>query len=96
MIPTGEALAGVGCDWPSSLRARCGSWPQLAVPPSLVAVLSPARLPACSVPDAALAKQLGLNEGLLQGLMELPGTKSMLDLKTRLVALAEWNSALRK
>jgi hypothetical protein len=52
--------------------------------------------PACSIPDAALAKQLGLDEGLLQGLMELPGTRSMLDLKTRLVSLAEWNTSLRK
>ena len=57
----------------------------------------PSQLPsACSIPDAALAKQLGLDEGLLQGLMELPGTRSMLDLKTRLVNLAEWNTSLRK
>lgn len=48
------------------------------------------------MPDAALAKQLGLNEALLQRLMELPGTHSMLDLKTRLVSLAEWNTSLRK
>ncbi|KAI7839236.1 hypothetical protein COHA_006934 [Chlorella ohadii] len=43
-----------------------------------------------------LAKQLGLNEGLLQSLMELPGTRSMLDLKIRLVSLADLNTSLRK
>lgn len=53
-------------------------------------------VPSRRVPDAALAKQLGLDEGLLQGLMELPGTKSMLDLKTRLVALSAWKESLRK
>lgn len=52
--------------------------------------------PLCSVPDAMLAKQLGLNEGLLQSLMELPGTRSMLDLKIRLVSLADLNTSLRK
>lgn len=52
--------------------------------------------PPCSVPDAALAKQLGLNESLLQSLMELPGTRSMLDLKIRLVSLADLNTSLRK
>ena len=31
-----------------------------------------------------------------QTLMELPGTRDMLDLKTRLVALADWNKSLRK
>ncbi|PSC69825.1 von Willebrand type A [Micractinium conductrix] len=51
---------------------------------------------AWGVPDAAMAKQLGLNEALLQTLMELPGTRDMLDLKTRLVALADWNKSLRK
>ena len=50
----------------------------------------------CSIPDAAMAKQLGLNEGLLQSLMELPGTRDMSDLKSRLLALAEWNTSLRK
>ncbi|KAI3428338.1 hypothetical protein D9Q98_006718 [Chlorella vulgaris] len=48
------------------------------------------------VPDGALARQLGLTEGLLQSLMELPGTHDMVDLKTRLVSLAEWNTSLRK
>lgn len=48
------------------------------------------------MPDAALAKQLGLNESLLQSLMELPGTRSMLDLKIRLVSLADLNTSLRK
>ena len=56
----------------------------------------PAPAPLHSVPDAALAKQLGLNEALLQRLMELPGTRSMLDLKIRLVALADLNTSLRK
>ena len=50
----------------------------------------------CRVPDAALAKQLGLDGALLQALMELPGTRSMWDLKLRLVSLAEWNTSLRK
>ena len=58
-------------------------------------------LPACpvrlrSIPDAALAKQLGLNEALLQSVMQLPGTQNMVDLKTRLVSLADWNNSLRK
>ena len=60
---------------------------------------SPPRCPVAtprSVPDATLAKQLGLNEGLLQSLMELPGTRSMLDLKMRLVSLADMNTSLRK
>jgi hypothetical protein len=43
-----------------------------------------------------MAKQLGLTEAHLQSLMELPGTTTVSDLKSRLVALAEWNSALRR
>jgi hypothetical protein len=43
-----------------------------------------------------MAKQLGLNEVLLQSLMDLPGTQDMADLKARLVSLAEWNNSLRK
>lgn len=43
-----------------------------------------------------MARQLGLSEGLLQSLMELPGTRDMADLKSRLLALAEWNTSLRK
>lgn len=43
-----------------------------------------------------MAKQLGLSEGLLQSLMELPGTRDTADLKSRLLALADWNTSLRK
>lgn len=62
--------------------------PDLLLPPSLDV--------SCSIPDAAMAKQLGLSEGVLQSLMELPGTRDMADLKSRLLALAEWNTSLRK
>lgn len=48
------------------------------------------------VPTPAVAKALGLNETYLQSLMELPGTETMLDLKERLAALAQWNASLRK
>ena len=43
-----------------------------------------------------MARSLGLNESYLELLMELPGTTTMLDLKTRLVSLAQWNTSLRK
>jgi hypothetical protein len=50
----------------------------------------------CSIPDATMARQLGLNEVHLQELMNLPGTVTMLDLKSRLVALSQWNSSLQR
>ena len=50
----------------------------------------------CRLPTPAVAKQLGLNEVYLQRLTELPGTETMLDLKERLGALAQWNSLLKK
>ena len=43
-----------------------------------------------------MAKTLGLDEAYLQALMELPGTHTLLDLKTRLASLAQWNDALRR
>ncbi|GAB4822634.1 hypothetical protein N2152v2_009680 [Parachlorella kessleri] len=48
------------------------------------------------LPTPAVAKQLGLSEAHLQRLVELPGTETMLDLKERLGALAQWNSLLKK
>ncbi|KAL4527328.1 hypothetical protein Ndes2526B_g08972 [Nannochloris sp. 'desiccata'] len=53
-------------------------------------------LRSTAVPDAAVAKQLGLTEDYLQALMELPGTSSITELKTRLVALSQWQSSLRR
>lgn len=50
----------------------------------------------CSIPDATMARQLGLNEVHLQELMNLPGTVTMLDLKSRLVALSQWNTSLQR
>lgn len=49
-----------------------------------------------AIPDTTMAKALGLNETHLQGLMELPGTCSMYELKMRLVALSEWNRSLKR
>lgn len=43
-----------------------------------------------------MAKNLGLTEYHLQELMELPMTTGVSSLKTRLLALSEWNSALRR
>ena len=54
----------------------------------------PAR--CCRLPTPAVAKQLGLSEGYLQALMDLPGTETMFDLKERLGALAQWNASLSK
>ena len=65
-------------------------------PPTPLSATPGAVPPSCSVPDAALAKQLGLDAALLQALMELPGTRSVWDLKSRLASLAEWNASLRK
>jgi uncharacterized protein with von Willebrand factor type A (vWA) domain len=53
-------------------------------------------LRSTAVPDAAVAKQLGLTEDYLQALMELPGTSSIPELKSRLVALSQWQSSLRR
>jgi len=53
-------------------------------------------LRSTAVPDAAVAKQLGLSEDYLQALMELPGTSSITELKSRLVALSQWQSSLRR
>lgn len=60
--------------------------------PSGIAALLQSR----AVPDVTMAKQLGLNEEHLQALMELPGTATVSDLKTRLVALSQWQAALRR
>ena len=49
-----------------------------------------------SIPDTALAKQLGLSEEFLSTLMELPGTKSVADVRDRLLALSHWQGSLRK
>lgn len=48
------------------------------------------------LPDAHIAKSLGLSEEALQSIMELPGTKSLSDVKMRLASLSQWNAALRK
>lgn len=53
-------------------------------------------LDAFGLPDSTMARSLGLNESYLELLMGLPGTTTMLDLKTRLISLAQWNTSLRK
>ena len=49
-----------------------------------------------AVPDVAMAKQMGLDEELFEGIMELPGTTDVKQLKSRLLSLATWNSKLSK
>lgn len=49
-----------------------------------------------AVPDVAMAKQMGLDEELFEGIMELPGTTDVKQLKSRLISLATWNSKLSK
>lgn len=48
------------------------------------------------VPDVAMAKQMGLDEELFKGIMELPGTTDVKQLKSRLLSLATWNARLSK
>ena len=43
-----------------------------------------------------MARSLGLDETHLQALMDLPGTDTLSTLRSRLVALGEWNAALRR
>lgn len=49
-----------------------------------------------TIPDVQMAKSLGLTEESLQAIMELPGTKTVSDVKTRLASLSQWNSSLRR
>lgn len=53
-------------------------------------------LDAFTIPDSTMAKQLGLTEEYLQALMDLPGTATTRELKSRLVALSQWNTSLQK
>lgn len=55
-----------------------------------------ALLRSTAIPDATVAKQLGLSEEYLQTLMELPGTTTVYELKSRLVALSQWQTSLGK
>ena len=48
------------------------------------------------VPDAVMAKQMGLDQELFDAIMDLPGTKDVRSLKSRLVSLAKWNTKLSK
>lgn len=49
-----------------------------------------------TVPDVAMAKQMGLDEELFEGIMDLPGTTDVKQLKSRLLSLATWHSKLSK
>jgi uncharacterized protein with von Willebrand factor type A (vWA) domain len=69
--------------------------PAISVPPGASAAMAKL-LRSNAVPDVQVAKQLGLNEEYLQALMALPGTTSVYDLKSRLVALSQWQASLRR
>lgn len=86
MAPRCEAVADNGAEMSS----------KPAPPPPSASDRLLSLLDSTAVPDATMAKQLGLNEEYLQALMELPGTSSTRELKSRLVAMSQWNADLRR
>lgn len=87
-----ETVEGSNGNVPTPIAAAEATGAPTASMPDGIAALLQSR----AVPDATVAKQLGLNEEYLQALMELPGTATVSDLKTRLVALSQWQAALRR
>lgn len=85
--------------WRVRHRTRGNTWVasyssdnQTLAKPTTVTTLLESR----SIPDVALAKQLGVSEEFFNALMELPGTKSVSDMRDRLLALSHWQGSLKK
>lgn len=48
------------------------------------------------VPDASIAKQMGVSPDLFEAVMDLPGTTDVRSIRSRLLSLARWNAKLQK
>lgn len=48
------------------------------------------------VPDASIAKQMGVSPELFEAVMDLPGTTDVRSMRSRLLSLARWNAKLQK
>jgi uncharacterized protein with von Willebrand factor type A (vWA) domain len=85
-----EESGGMGEGTPTD----SSSLPEEARPPktdSLVKILNQKE-----VPDASIAKQMGISSELFESVMDLPGTTNVRTMRSRLLSLARWNTKLSK